>query len=183
MENRLYTYADDSTLLAVVRKPADRSGVAAVLNRDLAGIQEWCNHWFMILNPNKTKALVVSRSRTVNPPHIDLVLSWVSICVSPNLDILGVKFDSMFRPCAWYRLQCSSKNWYFEVGEASLCEYLCDALLLLGIVLPIFEYCSPVLGSAAKCHLQLLKRQVYSVARLCPDHTFLSLCHRLHYYY
>ena len=46
------------------------------------------------MNPNKTKALVVSRSRTVNPPHFDLVLSGVSISASPNLDILGVKFDS-----------------------------------------------------------------------------------------
>ena len=48
----------------------------------------------MILNPNKTKALVVSRSRTVNPPHGDLVLSGVSICDNLNLEILGVKFDS-----------------------------------------------------------------------------------------
>ena len=31
---------------------------------------------------------------TVNPPHGGLVLSWVSICASANLDILGVKFDS-----------------------------------------------------------------------------------------
>ena len=65
VENRQYAYADDSTLLAVVCKPADRPVVAASLNRDLARIQEWCNHWCMILNPNKTKALVVSRSRTV----------------------------------------------------------------------------------------------------------------------
>ena len=37
-----------------------------------------------------------SRSRTVNPPHGDLVLSGVFICVSPNFDILDVKFDSRF---------------------------------------------------------------------------------------
>ena len=43
---------------------------------------------------NKTKALVVSRSRTLNPPHFDLVLPRVSICAGPNIDILGVKFDS-----------------------------------------------------------------------------------------
>ena len=43
---------------------------------------------------NKTMALVVSRSRTVNSPHGDLVLSAVSNCASPNIDILGVKFDS-----------------------------------------------------------------------------------------
>ena len=44
VENRLYAYADDSTLLAVVRKPADGPAVAASLNRDLASIQERCNH-------------------------------------------------------------------------------------------------------------------------------------------
>ena len=45
VENRLYAYADDSILMAVVRKPADRPAVTASLNRDLARIQEWCNHW------------------------------------------------------------------------------------------------------------------------------------------
>ena len=48
----------------------------------------------MILNPNKTKGLVVSRSRTVNPRHGDLVLSGVSIPASPKLHILGVKLVS-----------------------------------------------------------------------------------------
>ena len=39
VENRLFAYADDSTLLAVVRKPADRPAVAASLNWDLASFQ------------------------------------------------------------------------------------------------------------------------------------------------
>ena len=42
VENRLFDYADDSTLLEVVCKPADRPSVAASLNTDLAKIQEWC---------------------------------------------------------------------------------------------------------------------------------------------
>ena len=46
-------------------------------------------------------------------------------------------------------------------------------------VLPILEYCSPVWGSAAKCHLQLFEGQVYWVTRLSPDQTFL-LYHRRH---
>ena len=64
--------------------------VAASLNIDLARIQEWCNHWCMILNPNITKVLAISRSRTANPPYDDLVLSGISIFASPNLDILGI---------------------------------------------------------------------------------------------
>ena len=59
VDNRLNAYADDSTLLAVVRKPADRPSVAASLNRNLSRIQEWCNNWRVTLNPNNTKALVV----------------------------------------------------------------------------------------------------------------------------
>ena len=66
VENRPFSNADDSTLLAVVRTSADRPAVAASLNRDYASIQEWCNHWCMILNPNKIKALVVSRFRTAS---------------------------------------------------------------------------------------------------------------------
>ena len=46
--------------------------------------------------------------------------------------------------------------------------------------LQILEYCSPVWGSDTECHLQLLERQMYSVARFCPDLTFLSLYHRRH---
>ena len=33
VDNRLFVYADDSTLQAVVRKPADRPTVAASLNK------------------------------------------------------------------------------------------------------------------------------------------------------
>ena len=45
-------------------------------------------------------------------------------------------------------------------------------------VLPILGHCSPVLGSAAECLLQHLEHQGYLVTRLCPDQSFLSLCHR-----
>ena len=105
------------------------------LNRDFARIQEWCNHWSMILNPNKTIALVVSKFRTMNPDLGDLVLSGVSIWASLYLAILGVKFDSWLtsKKIAWYCLSCLSKNWYFEVGEVCRCEHLCVASLLLCI--------------------------------------------------
>ena len=73
----------------------------------------------MILNPNKTKALVVSRSRTVSHLDGDFVLSGVSVRPSPNLDILGVKFDSKLT--FEYHVRgivstCLSENLYFEVG-------------------------------------------------------------------
>ena len=47
--------ADVSTLLAVVQRQT-AAAFAAFLSRDLARIQEWCNHWCMTLNPNETRA-------------------------------------------------------------------------------------------------------------------------------
>ena len=137
----------------------------------------------MMLNPNKTKALVVCRFRTVYPAHGDLVLSGVAICANPNLDILGVKFDGrvtfednvlgiVSRVSQRIGILRLVKRVFVETSVLLCCYY--------GFVLPILEYCSPVWGSAAECHLQLLERQVYSVARLCLDQTFLSLCHRRH---
>ena len=181
VENRLFAYADDSTLLPVVRKPTDRPAIAASLNMDLARFQEWCNHWCMILNPNKSKALVVSRSWTVSPPHDDLVLSGVSIQTSPNLDILGVKFDSK-RTCEEH-LRGIVSEVSQRIGILMLVKRIfVDTSVLLrcyfAFVLPILEYSSPVWGSAAEFYLHILERQVYSVVRLCLDQSLLSLCHR-----
>ena len=44
VENRPYAYAEDSTLVEVVRKPPERPAVAPFLNRDMARFQEWCIH-------------------------------------------------------------------------------------------------------------------------------------------
>ena len=126
-------------------------------------------------------ALVVSRSRTVSPPHGDLVLSWVSIRASPNLDIIGVKFDSRLTFEDHVRRIGSLVSQ--RIGILRLVKRIfVDTSVLLRcyftFVLIIFEYCSSVWGSAAECHLQLLERQVYSVARPCPDQSFLSLCRR-----
>ena len=135
----------------------------------------------MILNHNKTKALVVSRFRTVNPPHGDLVLSGVSIRASPNLDILGVKFDNKLTFDDHVRGIVFRVS--HRIGILRLVKRIfLDTSLLLryysAFVLPVLEYCSPAWESAAECHLQLLEHHVYSVARLCPDQSFLSLCHR-----
>ena len=71
LENKLIGYADDSTLMAVVPSPGVRVAVAESLIRDLGRVSEWCDLWGMKLNATKTKTIIVSRSRTMNPtyPH------------------------------------------------------------------------------------------------------------------
>ena len=140
--------------------------VASSLNRDSGVVQ---SSVCMIQNANKTK---VSRSRTVSPPHGDSVLSGVSIRASPNLDILGVKFNSKLTFEDHVRGIVSRVS--RRIGILRLVRRIfVDTSVLLrcyfAFVLPIHEYCSPVQGPAAECYLQLLERQVYSVARLCFD--------------
>ena len=63
----------------------------------------------------------------MSPPHGDLVLFGASIRPSPNLDILGVKFDSKltFKDHVLGVVSRVSENWYFEVGETYICGHLC----------------------------------------------------------
>ena len=45
LENKLYGYADDSTLVAVVPSPAERVAVTESMNRDLNRVSLWCDLW------------------------------------------------------------------------------------------------------------------------------------------
>ena len=148
------------TLVAVVCMPADRPAIAASCNKDLARIQVRCNHCCMILNPNQSKVLVVSWSGTDNPLQVDLVLSGVSIHDSPNLDILGMKFDGKLifednvqgivsHVCQRIGILRLVKQIFVETSVLLHCYY--------AFVLPILKYCSLVGGSAGDYHLQLLQ--------------------------
>ena len=43
LDNKVISYADDSTLMAVVPSPGIRVAVAKSLNCDLSRVSEWCN--------------------------------------------------------------------------------------------------------------------------------------------
>ena len=61
LENNLISYADYSTLIAVVPSPGVRVTVAESMSRDLVKVSEWCDLWEMKFNANKTKTMIVSR--------------------------------------------------------------------------------------------------------------------------
>ena len=112
----------------------------------------------MIVNPNKTKALVISRFKTVNPPYGDLVLSGVSICASHNLDILDMKCNSRVTFEDHVRFIVSRVSQRIDILKLVTCVSMDTSVLLRyynAFVLPILEYCSPVWGFVAECHLQL----------------------------
>ena len=169
VENRLFAYADYSTLMAVVRKPADRPAVAGYINKDLARIQELCNHRCMILNPNKTKAFVVSPPRTVNLPMVTWYclgflsehvptsrsLAW-SLTVSSPKTMCVILFPMSLRELVFW-------GWWNVYLWTPLCYYVA--------ILHLF---SQSLSIVLRCGGQLLN-VTFTSGRLCPDPSFL-LC-------
>ena len=94
LENKLISYADDSTLMAVVPSPGVRVAVAESLISDLGRVSEWCDLWEMKLNASKTKTMIVSRSRTMHPQSPPLAIGGTVLKKSDDLVILGVTFNS-----------------------------------------------------------------------------------------
>ena len=91
MENKLYGFADGSTLVALCHfLLSERVAVTESMNRDLNMVSVWCDLWGMKLNVSKTKTMIVSRSRTVHPQLTQLTRGDTVLKESVDLVILGV---------------------------------------------------------------------------------------------
>ena len=88
VENKLYGYADNSTLVAVVPSPGERVVVSESMNRVLNMVSVWCGLCGMKLNASKTKTMIVSRSGTVHPKLTPLTLDGTVLKESADLVIL-----------------------------------------------------------------------------------------------
>ena len=181
VENNLISYADDCSLFAVIPNPGERSVVCDSINRDLERIHSWCASYGMKLNAGKTKTMLVSRSRTPDPPHPPLVIEGVPLKESESLVVLGVTLDSKFifedhlrglasRVASKIGILRRVRSVFQDAEVVTRCFYT--------FVLPILEYCSPVWGSAATCHLNLLERLVRRACEVCGVDSLVDLVHR-----
>ena len=154
-ESTFVAYADDSTLLVEVSRSLDRLSVSASLNRDLACICLWCNSWGMRVNPNKTKFLVISRSRNFATQFPSFVLYYAEVERVHQLRILGVTIDLLLT---------------FETHIRSVVASDFSRLGLLRKTLGVFDDLAYLLGvSGATCF------QCLSIAQLSGCQNGLSL--------
>ena len=172
LENQLIAYADDATLIADVPNPTQRQSVSESMNRDLAKINDWCKLWGMKLNPSKTQSMIVSRSRTLNPSHPDLIINNVVLDTCSSFKILGVLFDSKFTFEQHLRSISSTvaqkigllRKSYKIFGDTSILKKCFNSFIL-----PCLEYCAPAWSSAAASHLKLLDKNVRACKFLISD--------------
>ena len=160
--------------LAVVLKPAEWPAVAASLNRDLARIQEWCNHWCIILNPNKTKVYSLVDPGLRALPMVTWSCLWcVCIWASPNLDILGLKFDSKLTFEDDVRCIVSHVSQRIDILRFLSTNLFLWTPLLLRCDSNLFSQSLSIVhqwrGQLLKVTFRFFERQVYSVIRLCPN--------------
>ena len=106
----------------------------------------------MKLNASKTKTMIVSRSRTVNPQLTPLTLDGTVLKKSADLVILGLTFDTKMTFEKHLRSVASGAAQMLGIMRKS-CQVFQDRSPLLrsswSFVLPVLEYCPAVWCSTA----------------------------------
>ena len=103
--------------------------------------------------------MIVSRSRTVFPPHPDLLVGSTSLNSCDFFRIFGVMFDSKFTFKGHIRSISSSAAQKIGLLRKPFRIFGDHDVLLRcfnSSILPCLEYCSPVWSCAADPHLKLL---------------------------
>ena len=152
LQNELVGYADDSILLCRIPHPRDRSSVAASLNDDLAVINDRCCRWGMLVNPSKTRGMLISRSRTVEPLFPYLVIDGSVVEMVSELKILGVILYSKFMFEKQVKAIAASVSRRVGILRKTMSVFRDVAVFakcFWAFILPVLEYCSPVWMSAA----------------------------------
>ena len=93
----------------------------------------------MILNLNKTKALVVAELGLWALPMLTTwsCLGFLSVLVPSSTSLAwSLTASSPSKTMCVVFFRCLSENWYFEDGETHICGHLCATSLLLCICFP-----------------------------------------------
>ena len=166
----LVGYADDSTLFCRIPHPRDWASVAELLNGDLDMMSDWWSWWGMLVNPSKTRGMLISRSRMDEPLVIDGLWvedfgchSWLQ--VGSEQLLLLLRGGSVF----W--------------REDNECFQRCRSCgqMLLGIHTSCAEVLFPSLdvkSSTTTSHLLLLDRVVGRVIQFSDGSVNCDLWHR-----
>ena len=134
----------------------------------------------MKLNVSNTKTMIVSRSRTVHPHLTPLIPDGTVLKESVDLVILGETFDAKMTfekhlrsvsRAVTERLGIMRKSWQVFHDRSLLLRYIWSFML------PVLEYWSAVLCSAADSHLKLLDRVVRSASFLAGGVFDCNLVH------
>ena len=90
-QNSKSQFADDTDVWAASK---ELQFAAKLLRRDLRRLAKWCAKWRIKLNPEKTKAIIFSRSSLARNSELFLKLYGERLKIYPQVKFLGTTFDS-----------------------------------------------------------------------------------------
>ena len=140
---------------------SDSSSAIAAVNQDLRDISKWCAKNSLLINPEKTKLVVVGSAQLIKRlPHISLSLLGKTISPVSVAKDLGVYIDQYLTYDVHVTKTVSScMNQLVQIGRI---KHLLDKktllLLINSFVFSKLFYCSPVWGNTSKRNLH--KRQL-----------------------
>ena len=168
-------YADDCTLSRTYRRE-EAQGMIESVNRQLADIMAWGRRWQVKFAPDKTQAMVISRSgEDARQLHGRLRLGNDTIPIQASVNILGVEVDSDLRFDR--HLEKVAHKASQKVTLLRRMKGLLDAeglaTLYKAQVRPVMEYAPLTWMASALCHLNLLDKVQRRAERLIRG------CHHL----
>ena len=92
-QNSKSQFADDTALWAA---STNVQFAAKLLRKDLRKLAKWCAKWSILLNSEKTKVTIFSRSSLARSSEPILKLYGESLKLYPQVKFLGITFDSKF---------------------------------------------------------------------------------------
>ena len=135
----------------------------------------------MLVNPSKTRGMLISRSRTVEPLFPYLVIDGSVVEMVSELKILGVILDSKLTSEKQVRAITTSASMMVGILRKTMSVFRDVGIVakcFWPFILPVLVYCSLVWMSAATSHLSLLDRAVSQVGRLSGESVSCDLWHR-----
>ena len=90
-QNSLSQFADDTAKWAF---SLNERFAAQLLQHDLLNLEMWCAKWRIKLNPEKTKVIIISRSKITRETEPNLQLYGETLTVYPQVTFLRITFDS-----------------------------------------------------------------------------------------
>ena len=92
-QNSKSQFADDTALWAASKNV---QFAAKPFRKDPRKLAKWCSKWRIKLNPEKTKAIIFSRSSLARNSEPILKLYGERLKIYPQVKFLGITFDSKF---------------------------------------------------------------------------------------
>ena len=166
---RLESYVDDSkSFLSFSVSTMDRSLTA--IEEDLEGVFEWCCNNSLLINPDKTKMLVVGSRKLLQQLETRPKLKFIGKTLIPVTEVkdLGITLDSYLTYNE--HIQALSSSCLSKLGQISRVKHIFDestlAKIIDTLVISKINYCASVWSNTSDMNIKKIQLIQNCAARL-----------------